>query len=99
MTLERMRPTTRELKIPSATMTADRPVRGGLLKVVVWGGLSERAARLLHQIRLDEHVDVAIEHAVDVAHLLFRAMVLHQLVRMQDVAANLAAERDFLLRA
>ena len=61
--------------------------------------LAERAARLLHQKRLDERVDVAVEHAVDVADLLLGAVVLDELIRLQDVAADLAAERDLLLDA
>src|SRR2546430_10214856 len=34
---------------------------------LVWRRLPERAARPLHQVGLDEDVDVAVEHAVDVA--------------------------------
>src|SRR5438552_14277425 len=83
--------------MPTATSTAERPVL--LFKVFVRRGLAERAARLLHEIRLDEDVDIAVEHAVDVADLLLGPMILHELVRMQDVTADLAAERDFLLRA
>src|SRR5204862_5717013 len=106
MTRDRIRPTTREPKMPIATSTADRPVRpafrpepSALVKFVVWCRLAERPARLLHEVGLDEHVDVAVEDAVDVAHLLFGPMVLHHLVRMEHVAANLVAERDFLLGA
>src|SRR4051812_45072783 len=99
MTRDRIRPTTREPKIPAATRIADRPVRGALVKLVVWRRLAEGAAGLLHQIRLDEHVDVAVEHAVDVADLLLRPVILDHLIRMQHVAADLMAERDFLLRA
>src|SRR5258705_2889653 len=61
-------------------------------------GRAERPARLLQQIRLDERVEIAVEHAVDVADLHLGAMVLDHLVRLQHVAANLAAEADFLLR-
>src|SRR5580765_4811001 len=99
MTRERIRPTTREPKMPMATRIADRPVFGALVKIVVGRCLTERAARLLHEVGLDEHVDVAVEDAVDVAHLLLRPVVLHHLIRMEDVAANLAAERDSLLDA
>ena len=59
----------------------------------------ERARRLPHQVRLDELVDVAVEHAVDVALLVLRAVVLDHLVRVQHVAADLAAEGDVLLLA
>src|SRR5438046_1082733 len=58
---------------------------------VGWRG--ERTGRLLHQIRFDEPIEVAVEDAVDVPHLLLRAVVLHYLIRVQDVAADLAAER------
>src|SRR5438309_10379939 len=60
---------------------------------------AERAARTLHQVGLDEPVDVAVENPVDVADLLLGAVVLHELIRMQDVAPDLAAERDLLLGA
>ena len=53
----------------------------------------------LHQKRLDEAVEVAIQHAVDVADLLLGAMVLDQLVRVQHVAPDLIAEGDVLLHA
>ena len=43
-------------------------------------------------------VDVAVEHAVDVADLLLGPVILDELIRMQDVAADLAAERDLLLQ-
>src|SRR5262245_39350260 len=69
------------------------------VKIFVCRGLTERAARLLHQVGLDELVDVAVQDAVHVAHLLFGPMILHHLIRVQDVAANLAAESDFLLGA
>src|SRR4029077_19008970 len=94
-------------KMPVATSTAERPVLPSalcpvpfaLFNVVVWRRLAERAARLLHEIGLDEHVDVTVEHAVHVADLLFRPVIFHQLIRMQHVAADLAAERDLLFCA
>src|SRR5689334_4343448 len=67
---------------------------------VVFGcRLPERAARPFHQVALDEHVDVAVEDAVHVADLLLGPVILHHLIRMQDVAADLAAEADLLLDA
>src|SRR5258705_9029926 len=83
--------------MPEATRKAWRPRPS--VNVLVFGRLSERAARLLHQVGLDEHVDVAVEHAVHVADLLLRPMVLGHLIRMEYVAANLAAEADALLHA
>ena len=62
-------------------------------------GSTERAARLLHQVGLDERVEVAVEDAVDVAHFHLGAVVLDHLVRLQHVAADLAAEGDVLLLA
>src|SRR3954454_19171218 len=70
-----------------------------LVNVLVGRRLAERAARLLHQVALDEQVDVAVEHARHIAHLLLRAVVFHHLVRVEDVAADLAAEADLLLHA
>src|SRR3954471_21833645 len=100
MTRCRTRPASRLQRIPTATSAAPRPVCGAVsVNVVVWGRLPERSARALHQEALDEHVDVAVEHAVDVADLLLRAVILHELVGVQHVAADLAAERDVLLRA
>src|SRR5437899_645428 len=46
-----------------------------LVNILVCQGLAERAARFPHQVRLDEHVDIAVEHAVHIADLLFGAMV------------------------
>src|SRR6266851_3557888 len=71
----------------------------GSVKFFVWRSLAERAARFLHQVALDEDIDVAVEHAVDVADLLFRPVILGELIRVQHVAANLAAESDLLLHA
>ncbi len=51
----------------------------------------------LHQVRLDEPVDVAVHHCVDVADLVLRAQVLHQFVGLHHVAADLAAPFDAFL--
>src|SRR5207244_2323936 len=81
-----------------ATRNAERPVRGGSraaagsgasgasLIVIRGRQVAERPAALLHQVVLDEPVDVAVEHAVDVSDLLLRAVILHELVRLQHVA-------------
>src|SRR5947208_5981705 len=108
MTRWRTRPASRLHRIPAATNSAERPVEregsgrasaspADSVKVFVWRRLAERAARFLHQVALDEDVDVAVEHAVDVADLLFRPVILGELIRVQHVAANLAAEADLLL--
>src|SRR5262245_40590497 len=100
MTRWRIRPTMRVSEMPRPTENApDRPARPASVNVVVWRSGGERAARALHQIGLDEHVDVAVEHAIDVADLFLRAVILHQPIGRQHVAANLAAERDLLLDA
>ena len=51
----------------------------------------------LHQVRLDEAVDVAVHHRVDVTDLVLRAQVLHQFVGLHHVAADLAAPFDAFL--
>src|SRR3954465_13126793 len=56
-----------------------------------------RARPLTAEVRLDERVEVAVEHAVDVAGLVLGAQILHELVRREYVAADLAAEADLLL--
>src|ERR1051325_5996962 len=47
-----------------------------------------------HQIGVDQRVEIAIQHAVDVADGQLGAMVLDHPVGSQDVTANLAAEVD-----
>src|SRR6266481_7576296 len=95
-------------RIPAATKTAPPapptrgprgPREGGLVNVVVGRSLPERAAGALHQISLDEDIEVAVEHAVDIAHLLLRAVILHELIRVQHVAADLRPEGDVALGA
>ena len=48
---------------------------------------------------VDEAVDVAVEHALGVARANAGAKVLHHLVGLEDVAADLAAEIDAQLGA
>src|SRR4051812_9009778 len=50
--------------------------------------------RLRLQIGLDKHVDVAVEHALDVANFHLGALVLRQAVRLKNIGSNLAAESD-----
>ena len=57
----------------------------GLLVRRLLRGISPLAA----QLGLHEGVEVAVEHGLDVARLLARAQVLHQLVGGQDVGADL----------
>src|SRR5579871_5402317 len=100
-----MRPATRLHRMPAATRNEFRardapptPARAAVsVNVVVGGG--ERAAGALHQVGLDELIDVAVEHTVDVADLFLRPVILHELIGMEYVAANLTAERDLLFRA
>ena len=51
---------------------------------------------MAEQIRTDEAVEIAVEHALRVSSLEPGAVVLHELVRLEDVAADLAAEADVL---
>src|SRR5205823_1369394 len=51
------------------------------------------------QVGLDERVEVAVQHGLDVADLEPRPMVLDQLIGLKRVRADLAAERDLLLLA
>ncbi len=50
--------------------------------------------RLRLQIGFDEHVNVAVEHALDVADFDFGPLVLGQAVRLENVRSNLTAESD-----
>jgi hypothetical protein len=52
---------------------------------------------LLLQIRLDERIDVAVHHLLHVGDLELGAVVVDHRVRLEDVAADLAAERHVLL--
>src|SRR5450759_892977 len=52
------------------------------------------AAGSPHEVLVHEPVEVAVEHALGVADLVAGAQVLHHLVRVQHVAADLAAEID-----
>src|SRR3954471_6062811 len=49
------------------------------------------------QVGLDEAVEVAVEHRAGVAHLVVGAKVLDELVGLQNIRPDLAAERDFPL--
>src|SRR5262245_56487624 len=96
---ERVAPRPRRLPGPPVSAVSAVFAAFGSVNVVVWRLGAERPARLLHQIRLDEPIDVAVEHPVDITDLLFGAVVLDELIRVQHVAANLAAERNLLLGA
>src|SRR3990172_2953195 len=61
--------------------------------------LRRRPRRRVHQVRLDEPVEVPVHHRGDVAHFLAGAVVLDHLVGLEDVRADLAAPADFLLLA
>src|SRR6266566_7310955 len=74
---------------------------GSLLAVLVSvppaGLYGDAPAGASQQEGADKGIEIAVEDAVDIAHLEFGAMVLHQAVRLQGVRANLAAETDFQL--
>src|SRR5207244_3171100 len=84
---------------PTRTMALTGRRRRAYSNILIGDGLAERSARFLHQIRLDERIEVAVEHAVGVADLLLGPVILHHAVRRQHVAPNLVAERDVLLDA
>src|SRR5439155_18650624 len=48
---------------------------------------------------VDERIEVAVEHPLDVADLDLRSMIVYQSVGVKDVRADLASEVDLLLRA
>ena len=60
----------------------------------VLDALRPGAERLLRQRRLHELVEVAVEHAAGVRCLHAGAQVLHHLIRLQDVRADLVAPAD-----
>ena len=49
------------------------------------------------KIRSNQLIQIAIEHAIDIANLHARAQVLHHAIRLQDVGADLRAEVDLEL--
>src|SRR5207248_3155903 len=56
-------------------------------------------SRILHQIRADELVDLAVHHRLHVAGFGTGAGVLHERVGLEDVVADLASPLDLLLAA
>src|SRR4030095_1477727 len=69
------------------------------LYVLPWLRTAEGPPCPLHQIGLDEGVEVPVKDSIDVADLHLRAVVLDHLVGLQHVAANLTAESDAALLA
>ena len=63
------------------------------------GGQLVRGFPAPAEVAVDEFVDVAVEHAADVARLDLGAQVLDHLVRLHHVAADLAAPADLGLLA
>src|SRR5262249_28530519 len=53
--------------------------------------LDDAAGCFREQVRLNEAVEVAVEHSLRVADLVLGAMVLDELVRVQHVAADRVA--------
>ena len=60
--------------------------------------LPRRCAAELLQVRFDERIDVAVHHALHVGNLELGAVVVDHRVRLEDVAADLAAEAHVGLR-
>lgn len=46
------------------------------------------------QIGANKGLQIAVEHAIDIADFDFGAMILDQAVRLQDIGANLRSELD-----
>ena len=67
---------------------------GSTLPVV---GLDFLGLPVHHQVRFQEFADVAVQDVIDVARLVLGAHVLHQLVGLQHIVADLAAPLDLLL--
>ncbi len=53
----------------------------------------------MQQVRLDELVQVPVQHCVHVAHLEIGAVILDQAVGLEDIGADLASPGDVLLGA
>ena len=62
-------------------------------------GLENPASGFREQIRLDKAVEVAVQDPLDVPDLVLGAVILHQLVRVDDVAADLHSPRSPCSRA
>ena len=62
-------------------------------------GSSRIARSAPMQVRLDEGVEIAVEHGLHVPRLVAGPLVLHELVRRERVRADLIAEGDVLLVA
>src|SRR5690349_15841641 len=55
--------------------------------------------RLRREPGFDQAVQIAVQDAARVADLVLRPQVLHELIRLQDVRADLASPADVLLLA
>src|ERR1051325_7288466 len=76
----------------AASATAATSARIGPLVFIGRRRSAEGAAGYLQQIRLDERIQITVEHAMNVADLHLGAVIFDHLIRLQHVAANLAAE-------
>ena len=79
------------MKVPAGGPTAG--VRAGQSS---WSPATLAASPPL-QVRLDEHVEVAVDHRLHVAGLGPCSLVLHELVRRERVRADLIPEGDVTL--
>src|SRR5262249_26743622 len=62
-----------------------------------WGRRAAVVPAAPLEVRLDERVQLTVEDRLDVAGLVARALVLHELIRRKGVRADLTAERHVLL--
>ena len=73
--------------------------KGDQVVVIAGDDKDPKKPHTVKQVLVDEVVESAIEHGLGVTGLVLGPVVLDELVRMEDVAADLTAEPNLLLRA
>src|SRR4026209_2920376 len=69
-----------------------------LLRQIVFAISYDFSGLAENQIRMDERIEIAIQHTVHISDREFGAVVLDHAVGRENVAADLAAEVDIQLR-
>src|SRR5205807_8563251 len=77
---------------PGTGELANRQSRLFGLAVVVGLDVEPTLGLLGHEVRANEGIEVAVEHAVDIADFEFRAVIFDHLVGLHHVRADLAAK-------
>src|SRR5258708_16884046 len=80
-----------EIRLRTASCRIDRRALCHV-RVVVRLDLEPSLCLLGHQVGADERIQITVHHAVDIAHLELRAVVLDQAVRLHHIGPDLAAE-------